>query len=113
MKMVKGKDIAIMAGTGGLTVAAAVALYEFHPKGYGMPTRAQEDAFALLGDIDRNGRINKADASIISAAFGSTPASSNWNPACDLNKDGVVDILDSTILANNFGKNIWDYFKIW
>jgi hypothetical protein len=55
------------------------------------------------------------DSILASAAFGShranydfqgEPASRNWNPAADLNSDGIVDIYDMILLAANFGKSI-------
>ena len=58
----------------------------------------------LAGDIDQNGTVDSLDASMLSAAFGSTPLDSNWNPNADINNDGVVDIFDAVILANNFGR---------
>lgn len=42
------------------------------------------------------------DAVLLSNAFGSTPSSSNWNPNADLNRDGVINILDAILLANGF-----------
>ena len=58
----------------------------------------------LAGDIDQDGTVNSVDAGLLSAAFGSTPLDSNWNPNADINNDGVVDIFDAIILANNFGR---------
>jgi len=58
----------------------------------------------LAGDIDQDGTVNSVDAGLLSAAFGSTPLDSNWNPNADINNDGVVDIFDAVILASNFGR---------
>ena len=60
----------------------------------------------LAGDIDQDGTVNSTDASMLAAAFGSTPHDSNWNPNADINNDGVVDILDAIILADNFGRTL-------
>jgi hypothetical protein len=67
---------------------------------------------ALFGDIGNYGIIDIRDAILAAKAFGShranysyqgEPASPNWNPAADLNGDGVVDIFDIIILCSNFG----------
>lgn len=34
---------------------------------------------------------------VIKTAFGSTPASPNWNPAADLNGDGIVNGADFSL----------------
>jgi hypothetical protein len=44
------------------------------------------------------------------AAYGSAAGSPNWNPACDLNGDGKVDVKDLAILAKNYGKVSTKYF---
>lgn len=58
----------------------------------------------LAGDINQDGTVNSADVGLLSAAFGSIPNDSNWNPNADINNDGVVNILDAIMLANNFGR---------
>ncbi len=58
----------------------------------------------LVGDLDHDCVVDIHDAAIIAYAFGSTPASSNWNPAADLNHDGTVSIIDAAMLAFNFGQ---------
>lgn len=35
-------------------------------------------------------------------AHGSTPSSSNWNPLCDLNGDGLVDENDFALFLTGF-----------
>jgi len=53
------------------------------------------------------------ELAIVAAAYGShcanydyqgEPASPNWNPNADLNKDGVVNLLDLYILASEYGQ---------
>ena len=69
-------------------------------------TQAEKDAFALLGDINRDGAIDWADFMPLMAAYDSQPADPNWNPACDLNKDGVIDLFDGVIIGRNYGMTI-------
>ncbi|MDD5772837.1 MAG: Ig-like domain-containing protein, partial [bacterium] len=64
----------------------------------------------LKGNIDTTspGSANLVDGHdlyVFSKAFGSSPASPNWNSAADLNNSGTVDGEDLTILGANFGKS--------
>jgi len=56
------------------------------------------------GDSDGNDAVVILDFSILAAAFGSVPASGNWNPNCDFDRNGAVVILDFSLLASNFGQ---------
>jgi hypothetical protein len=47
--------------------------------------------------------INIYDFGILADAFGSVPASGNWDERADLNNDGAVNIYDFGLLADNFG----------
>ena len=49
-------------------------------------------------------RIDGHDVYLFSLAFGSSPISPDWNPACDFNMDSIIDGNDLVILAANFGK---------
>ena len=69
-------------------------------------TQAEKDAFALLGDINRDGAIDWSDFMPLMAAYGSVPGDANWNPACDLNKDGKIDVFDIATCARNYGTTI-------
>jgi len=42
-------------------------------------------------------------------AFGATSNSPQWNPAADLNSDGIIDVLDLVIVIINFGSVIPEY----
>jgi PKD repeat protein len=57
----------------------------------------------LEGDCDNNDVINIYDFGILADAFGSVPASGNWDERADLNNDGAVNIYDFGLLADNFG----------
>ena len=63
------------------------------------------DQLEIMGDVDGDGTIDQTDVTIMNAAMGSTPTSENWNKACDLNNDGVVNLLDMAILMSNMGKS--------
>lgn len=71
----------------------------------------REQAFAyttfevvLLGDINGDKIVDLFDAVLLSAASGSQPGDSHWDPRCDINNDEVVDIFDAVILSSNAGK---------
>lgn len=73
----------------------------------------------LIGDINNDGKVDIRDVRLVAKAYGSfgpdyfypgSPASSNWNPACDLTgsngvSDGKVDIRDMELIAANFGQH--------
>jgi len=60
-------------------------------------------AFAKLGDIDGDGKVDLKDLTLLAKAYGSTPGKPNWNPLCDLNHDGVVDLTDLVTVATCYG----------
>jgi len=65
-------------------------------------TFAIEGTTFLEGDIDRSGRVDGLDLSILAFAFGSTRGQARFNPKADLNGDGLVGGTDLAILASNF-----------
>jgi len=75
-----------------------------------MPTQAEWDEWALLGDVFRDGWVWMDDVEFIADHFGTEEGGPGWDPRCDLNGDGIVDVMDLTTAANNYGNNIWDYF---
>jgi hypothetical protein len=56
------------------------------------------------GDSNDSDAVTIIDFSLLAGAFGSTPASGNWNQNCDFDRNGAVVILDFSLLAGNFGK---------
>jgi PKD repeat protein len=57
-----------------------------------------------LGDLNGDGKIDIKDIAIAALAFGSFPGHPRWNPAADVDLDGVVSIIDILLIASNFGK---------
>jgi hypothetical protein len=55
------------------------------------------------GDVNGDNTVSLGDFQQLRTAFGSVPASSNWNAEADLNGDGTVSIADFQILRTNFG----------
>ena len=56
------------------------------------------------GDVNNDRKVDMTDVGIILRAFGTTPASPNWNPNYDINNDNKVDMSDVGIALRNFGK---------
>jgi len=59
--------------------------------------------FRKVGDINGDGVIDDADADIFMKSFLAKRGDPNYNPLCDFNKNGEVDINDLFTLINNYG----------
>jgi stage V sporulation protein SpoVS len=57
----------------------------------------------LEGDCDNDDDVDINDFGILADAFGSVPASANWDARADLNNNGEVNIYDFGLLADNYG----------
>ena len=51
----------------------------------------------------RCSQIGTGDFNALRAAWGAVPSSTNWNPAADLNGDGIVGTADFNLLRSNWG----------
>ncbi|MHA1832900.1 MAG: dockerin type I domain-containing protein [Candidatus Baldrarchaeia archaeon] len=59
--------------------------------------------FRKAGDINGDGVINNADADIFMKSFLAKRGDPNYNPTCDFNGNGEVDVDDLFTLINNYG----------
>jgi hypothetical protein len=57
-----------------------------------------------MGDVNRDGIVDCADFNLVQASFGKSQGQSGYNPAADLNGDGVVNIQDLSTVARNVPK---------
>jgi hypothetical protein len=57
-------------------------------------------------DLNMDGKVDLEDLNLQKEAFGSNPKDSNWNIIADLNKDNVVNILDISLVAKDYGKTV-------
>jgi len=58
----------------------------------------------ILGDINKDMKVDNKDLSQLAIAYGSTPEKPNWNPNSDINSDNMVSVSDLFRLGKNFGK---------
>ncbi|MBN1671127.1 MAG: hypothetical protein JXR37_08855 [Kiritimatiellae bacterium] len=61
-----------------------------------------EPMILYLGDVNRDGRIDIADVTIIAGAFNLTSDDPRYVADADLNGDGIINILDLSIVASHF-----------
>jgi hypothetical protein len=62
--------------------------------------------YVLLGDVNSDGVVDIRDIAIFGKAFGFYPGHPRWNPAADLDGNGIINILDGVKIAKNFGKEL-------
>ena len=73
-------------------------------------TPEQWQIFWSMGDVNRDGYINQTDEDIIAANYGWI-GPPGGNPA-DINSDGIVNVLDAIVCANDQGLDIWTHFNL-
>lgn len=57
-------------------------------------------------DLNMDGNVDLEDLDLQKKAFRSNPGYPNWDPLADLNKDKVVNILDISLVAKDYGKTV-------
>ena len=66
-----------------------------------------DDSGHVLGDVNKDGKVNCADLLLVIKALGSSPSSSRWNQCYDLNHDGKINLQDLCIVSQNLGKTAY------
>lgn len=96
----------------GSTLPEIVAAFEPGPPFSGSRTGTVLEvaywANSCVGDVTRNGVTNFADLGALLGALGSCGDQSCINRNADLNKDGVIDLADLSILLADYGCNCLD-----
>lgn len=64
-------------------------------------TGAYRNATTIAGDVNGDGRVDQADATIVLAAYPSVAGQKKYNPAADLNHNGQVGQSDLRLLLRN------------
>ncbi len=57
-------------------------------------------------DVNGDCVVTKADASIVQSLLGRKAGKPGFNPAADVNRDGVINNVDVTFVARNIGKTV-------
>lgn len=66
---------------------------------------AAED-FKAAADVDRSGKIDIRDLTLVAKHFGETIGSNQGTPNPDVDRDGNVNIRDLTLVAKYFGQTV-------
>jgi hypothetical protein len=61
-------------------------------------------AFATIGDINGDGKVDLKDAVLLAGAYGSRPGEAKWDARCDLDGNGAVGLSDLVTLAYHYGE---------
>jgi tungstate transport system substrate-binding protein len=63
------------------------------------------DSITIREDVNIDFRVDITDVAMVGGAFGSmrVPGSLKWNPYCDINNDGIVDVEDIARVCAKFG----------
>jgi D-alanyl-D-alanine-carboxypeptidase/D-alanyl-D-alanine-endopeptidase len=57
-------------------------------------------------DLNKDGKVNIQDISIVAVAYGSLPGIPKWNEQADIDKNGVINIVDISTVARDYGKTV-------
>jgi hypothetical protein len=60
----------------------------------------------LVGDLNLDDKVDILDLAVAAKAYGAYPGHPRWDPAADLVRDGIINILDIVTIAKNFRKTI-------
>ena len=78
--------------------------------GIGLRGVASEDGLywltssRLIGDLNRDQKVDLKDIGIAAYAYGSFPYHSRWNHVADMNYDDKIDLKDIALIAKHFGE---------
>jgi parallel beta-helix repeat protein len=62
---------------------------------------------ALLTDVNKDSRVDLRDICRVLKALGSRSNTPRWDPACDVNGDGVINCKDLLAVTKDLGKSAW------
>jgi hypothetical protein len=65
--------------------------------------------FWAKGDINWDGAIDSLDYDKVSGLFGKKRGDPDFDPNCDLNGDGIIDMRDIGTVAKNLGLTVSEY----
>ncbi len=68
-----------------------------------VPWWTRVDRLANPGDVNQDLRVDILDAAMVAYGYGTMDIDLSWNPAADVDYNGVVNILDAAIIGFNYG----------
>ncbi len=63
-------------------------------------------AVTFVTDLNKDGKVNIQDITIVAVAYGSKPGDPKWNAIADLDKNGQINIIDISMVAKDYGKTV-------
>jgi parallel beta-helix repeat protein len=79
-------------------------LVDPHPLIY--PIECYESSHVCSPDLNRDGIVNMVDVGRVARASSCKPGDDRWNPTADLDLNELINDLDISIVAENFGKTV-------
>jgi hypothetical protein len=61
----------------------------------------------LATDVNKNSKVDWIDICRVLKALCSRPGSPRWDPACDVNLDGMINCKDLLAVSKDLGKSAW------
>jgi hypothetical protein len=92
------------------TVSIAVTDYANNPRTLSNALVFMDSSFGKgpIGNVDNAGssamRVDDADAAKLNGAMNTRPGDPAWNPVCDLDRNGMIDVRDMMILQSHYGE---------
>ncbi len=62
---------------------------------------------ALATDVYKDSKVDWRDVCRVLKALGSRPGSPRWDPACDVNLDGMINCKDLLAVLKDLGRSAW------
>jgi len=75
-----------------------------------MPLKVYANDYGLPEDVNGDGVVDIKDLAIVAEAFGSYPGHCRWNTGADIDANGRVNIVDTTMVCLKFGVNTHTLF---
>jgi len=58
----------------------------------------------LRYDVNRDGKVDIQDVTVVAKAFGSYPGHPRWKPCCDFDGDYRITLIDVAFVCIHFGE---------
>ena len=68
---------------------------------YELPVSSYQ--FRVIGDVDRDGKVDGVDAALVTNAFGTRTGDARYDRTFDIDRNGSIDAADLQLLGGNYG----------